>query len=333
MTVLLRVRMILRDNHGRTFEYIRIGVTDRCNLRCQYCMPAEGLQWKPQHQLASIAEYHQLFKIFSHWEIKKIRFTGGEPFIRKDFLAIVEMAKDFPFEDVAITTNGVLAHAALPTLKKWNIHRINFSLDTLDASRFHKITLRNDIDQVLDAIQIALSLDMKVSVNAVLQSDTTEIELLHMMDWAIEQNIHLRFIEEMPFNGQGISPDWNWNWRRVENLIQHHFPNQLIKCSTPNATAVSYKVEPSRGSVGYIPAYSRTFCGTCNRLRLTPEGNLHHCLYSNHHYPILQAIRDGKDHNLIDEEVSAFVLKKAINGFEAEKQNQDHWVSMAKIGG
>ena len=333
MTVLLRVRMILQDNHGRKIEYIRIGVTDRCNLRCQYCMPEEGLQWKPQNQLASKKEYQKIFELFQEWEIKKIRFTGGEPFLRKDFLDIVQLATQFPFQEIAITTNGVLAAPSLPYLKKWNVQKINFSLDTLDPHRFKKITRRNEFDKVVQAIQMALELEMHVSVNAVLQSDSTEQELQQMMDWAIEKNIHLRFIEEMPFNGQGISPDWNWNWRRVENLIQQHFANQLNKISHPNATSISYGMAHSDGSVGYIPAFSRTFCGTCNRLRLTPEGNLHHCLYSNQYYPILQSIREGKDPLQINDEVKAFVQKKAINGFEAEKQNHNQWVSMAKIGG
>jgi len=331
--VILRVHMKLIDHHQRTFEYIRIGVTDRCNLRCRYCMPADGLPWLEAKQLASLSEYQQMFEIFRSWEIKKIRFTGGEPFIRKDFMSIVELSQKMAFEDIGITTNGVLAQPHLPQLKNWNVQHINFSLDSIDPQRFEKITRRNDFDKVMSTIDMALELAMNVSVNAVLQSDTTEEEMHSMMQWALKKDVHIRFIEEMPFNGQGISPDWHWNWRRVENCILSQFPHAVKQAKKMGGTADAYKVMDSQGSLGIIPAYSRTFCGTCNRLRITPEGQLHHCLYSHQAYPLLQKMREGLSNDAITLEVAQFVKGKAINGFEAEKENQQPLASMAQIGG
>jgi molybdenum cofactor biosynthesis protein A len=325
--------MKLIDHHQRTFEYIRIGVTDKCNLRCQYCMPAEGLKWIPQSRHATIEEYQQLFELFSYWEIKKIRFTGGEPFIRKDFMTMVEMAKDKGFENIAITTNGVLTFPHLRKLKDWKVDNINFSMDSLDSIRFEKITRRNEWQRTMDSIEEALSINMNVSVNAVLLSDTTELEMHHMMNWALEKNIQIRFIEEMPFNGQGLAPDWHWNWRRVQNCILEKYPNAIKQEKKYGSTADVFKVDFSEGSIGIIAAYSRTFCGTCNRLRLTPEGNLHHCLYSHQSYPLLQQIREKKSLEEISSEVATFVQGKAINGFEAEKENQQQLASMAQIGG
>ncbi len=325
--------MKLIDHHQRTFEYIRIGVTDRYNLRCKYCMPADGLPWLEAKQLASLSEYQHMFELFRSWEIKKIRFTGGEPFIRKDFMSIVDISQQMDFENIAITTNGVLALPHLAQLKAWNVQNINFSLDSLDGQRFEKITRRKDIEKVLFAIDKALELGMKVSVNAVLQCDTTEEEMHNMMHWALEKSIHIRFIEEMPFNGQGITPDWHWNWRRVENCILSQFPDATKQVKKIGSTADVFQIKSSEGSLGIIPAYSRTFCGTCNRLRLTPEGNLHHCLYSHQAYPLLKKIREGLSSEYITQEVSAFVKGKAINGFEAEKENQQQLASMAQIGG
>lgn len=324
---------MLIDNHGRTFGYIRIGLTDQCNLRCQYCMPEEGLSWIPKKELMSLEELRLIFQMIKDWGIRKVRFTGGEPLVRKDFLDILSSANAMNFDSLHLTTNGVLTEKYLPELKKKGIHQINFSLDSLDTQKFERITRRDQLSTVLASIQEALRLGFKVIVNTVLLSETTEEECLALMKWSFNQGIHLRFIEEMPFNGQGKQPDWHWNWRRIEDMFFHHYPELIRNKITPHATSVSFCLSNQTGSVGYIAAYSRTFCGTCNRLRLTPEGHLYHCLYSEKYYHLLKALRSGKTQDEIYQEVSEFVKGKSINGFEAEKENQNFGMSMAKIGG
>jgi molybdenum cofactor biosynthesis protein A len=324
---------MLIDNHGRNFGYIRIGLTDQCNLRCQYCMPADGLCWIPKRELMSLEELKQILQMIEAWGIKKVRFTGGEPLVRKDFLDILSSANALNFDSLHLTTNGVLTEKYLPDLKGYGIDQINFSLDSLDPKKFELITRRNELAAVLSSIQKALRLGFKVNVNTVLLSDTTEEECMALMKWSFDQGIHLRFIEEMPFNGQGKQPDWHWNWRRIEDMFFHHYPELVRNQKAPHATSVSFGLSNQIGSIGYIAAYSRTFCGTCNRLRLTPEGHLYHCLYSEKYYPLLQTLRSGKSQDEIFHEVNEFVKGKSINGFEAEKENQNFGMSMAKMGG
>ncbi len=324
---------MLTDKHGRTFDYLRIGLTDQCNLRCQYCMPAEGLNWIPKSSLMSADELHTIMGWMKNWGIQKIRFTGGEPLMRKDFMEILSDANSLSFDSVHLTTNGVLTENYLPQLKEMGILQINFSLDSLDEKKNERITRRDHLSRVLSSIHSALEQGFKVNVNTVLLSDTSETECLQLMQWSWSKGIHLRFIEEMPFNGQGIQPDWHWNWRRIEEMILQHYPNAQKASRSPNSTSVSFESPNSQGSVGYIAAYSRTFCGTCNRLRLTPNGQLHHCLYSEKYYPLLEALRQGKKEVDIFSELQAFIQSKPINGFEAEKENQNLGISMAQIGG
>ena len=324
---------MLTDNHGRTFDYLRIGLTDQCNLRCQYCMPAEGLSWIPKTALMSLEELKQILQWTLSWGIKKVRFTGGEPLVRKDFMEILSHAHKLQFDSLHLTTNGVLTEKYLPELKDKGIHQINFSLDSLDPIQFERITRRDQLSIVLSSISEALRLGFKVNVNTVLLGDTTEEECLKLINWSFDQGIHLRFIEEMPFNGQGKQPDWHWNWRRIEDMFMQYYPELKKVHAAPHSTSVSFEQSNHTGSIGYIAAYSRTFCGTCNRLRLTPEGHLYHCLYSEKYYPLLQALRNGKAQDNIFHEVSEFVKGKSINGFEAEKENQNFGMSMAKMGG
>jgi len=324
---------MLVDNHGRNFGYIRIGLTDQCNLRCRYCMPEQGLSWIPKSELMTCDELKLLLGWLKNWGIGKVRFTGGEPLVRKDFLEILTHANELNFDSLHLTTNGLLTEKYLPEIKKLGIRHINFSLDTLDPIQFERITRRNEIHKVLSSIDMALELDFKINVNTVLLKDTTEEECVQLMTWSLEKGINLRFIEEMPFNGQGIQPDWHWNWRRIEEMFFDHFPLLTKMEPALNSTSVSFQIESKKGSVGYIAAYSRTFCGTCNRLRLTPDGRLHHCLYSEKFYPLLDELRKGKEEYEIFHEINIFVKGKSINGFEAEKENQHFGMSMAKIGG
>lgn len=324
--------MKLIDQHGRAFTYARIAIVDQCNLRCNYCMPEEGLKWISKKNWIQPDEFASIFKAFQEWGINKIRFTGGEPFVRPDFIKIAHHALDAGFSNIAITTNGTLLRNEISNLKKWGISKVNVSLDTLNPDRFHQITRRNLFHDVWSSINALHENQISFRINTVLLRDTSESEVLEMMQMADEKNWDWCFIEEMPFNGQGVAPDWNWNWRKIQSLIQSHFPSAQHVSMSSGDTTEYYELKHG-GRIGFIAAFSRTFCGTCNRLRLTPNGHLYHCLYSQESYPLLDRLRAGNTMQDLHHEIQQFLWKKAINGFEAEKENGNQMPSMAQIGG
>ncbi len=324
--------MKLEDQHGRTFSYLRIGVVDQCNLRCTYCMPEHGLQWISKKKWIQPEEFKTILHAFHNWGISKIRFTGGEPFVRPDFIQIAQDACAVGFENISITSNGTLLQKAIPTLSHFGISKVNVSLDTLDRHRFHQITRRDVWDDVWNSILDLEEKEIAFRINTVLLRETAEAEVIQMMQLAHDKKWDWCFIEEMPFNGQGVAPDWNWNWRKIQSLIQSQFPDAIHVPMLAGDTTEYFEL--SNGArLGFIAAFSRTFCGTCNRLRLTPNGNLHHCLYSEEAYPLLDRLREGKSMEELFPEIQAFLWKKAINGFEAEKENGNQLPSMAQIGG
>lgn len=324
--------MKLEDQHGRSFTYLRIGVVDQCNLRCTYCMPAEGLQWVSKKEWIQPDEFETIFQAFQKWGITKIRFTGGEPFVRPDFMDIVQRASVNGFDNISITSNGTLIQHAVMQLKHLGISKVNLSLDTLNREKFKQITRRDLFDEVWKAILTLEEQKIAFRINAVLLRETTEVEVIQMMQMAFDRKWDWCFIEEMPFNGQGVTPDWNWNWRKIQSMIQTQFPDARPISMTSGDTTEYFEL--SNGArIGFIAAFSRTFCGTCNRLRLTPNGHLHHCLYSQDAYPLLAQLRAGKTMEELYSEIQQFLWKKAINGFEAEKENGNQMPSMAQIGG
>jgi cyclic pyranopterin phosphate synthase len=269
---------------------------------------------------------------FHNWGISKIRFTGGEPFVRPDFIQIAQDACAVGFENISITSNGTLLQKAITKLSHFGISKVNVSLDTLDRLRFHQITRRDVWDDVWNSILDLEEKEIAFRINTVLLRETAEAEVIQMMQLAHDKKWDWCFIEEMPFNGQGVAPDWNWNWRKIQSLIQSQFPDAIHVPMLAGDTTEYFEL--SNGArLGFIAAFSRTFCGTCNRLRLTPNGNLHHCLYSQEAYPLLDRIREGKSMEELFPEIQAFLWKKAINGFEAEKENGNQLPSMAQIGG
>lgn len=327
---------MIYDNHGRLINYLRLAVTDRCNLRCFYCMPHDGLDWLPKKDLMSYEEMLRICSLLAKMGIEKVRITGGEPFVRKDLVIFLESLVQIKgIKGVSITTNGVLTAQYIPQLKKLGIHNINLSLDTLNRNRFFSITRRDELPSVLNTFNKLLENNMNVKLNAVVMDRKNTEDIIPLVKLTKDLPISVRFIEEMPFNGEGHQYSGiQWNYLRILEEIKKHFPGIEKKKDLPSSTSFNYNIPGHKGSVGIIAAYTRSFCGTCNRIRITPQGNLKTCLYDNGDLNIKDLMRDGFSDEKIIHCLSGSINKRAANGWEAEKNFSGNiHPSMAAIGG
>lgn len=329
---------ILFDNHGRPLNYLRLAVTDRCNLRCYYCMPEEGIKYLPKKELLSFEEIERLITILAGMGISKVRLTGGEPFVRTDLMALIEkIIHTRGITDVHITSNGILLGQHVKRLKELEIASVNLSLDTLDAERFKKITRRDDFTKTWNALQLLIENEILVKINSVVMDGKNIDDIIPMVELTKNENISVRFIEEMPFNGEGSHyPKLSWTYKRILEHIKAAFPD-LQKISDPeNATAYHYQVPGFKGNIGIIAAFSRTFCGTCNRLRITAQGVLKTCLYDDGVLNIKNLLRSGKSDEEIKRELLFAFNHRAKDGMQAEATRKRHpelTESMSTIGG
>lgn len=327
---------MLTDSFGRHIDYLRLAVTDRCNLRCRYCMPAEGLQWVPRESLLSYEEMMTLLGIFHELGITKLRFTGGEPFLRKDFMNLVEAVFEKKwFSQITITTNGTFTAPFVGRLKELGIHSINLSLDTLDADRFRQMTRRDDFVEVMKTFDLLLQHGIKTKINAVIMDGVNEEDIYSLTALTKTHPVDVRFIEEMPFNGHGGHHPLKWNHRAILQEIQSAFPDTVKMIDEPHSTSLNYTIKGHLGNVGIIPAYTRSFCGTCNRIRLTPSGEIKSCLYEKANTNLMKLLRDGASHDEIIAVIKQVVSKKAKDGITAESMRKADPVteSMSTIGG
>lgn len=329
---------MLVDNHGREISYVRLAVTDRCNLRCFYCMPEEGIRYLPKKDLLSFEEITRLMSILAPLGVSKVRFTGGEPFVRKDFMDLVKQVSAIEgVTDVHLTTNGVLTAPYVGQLKEAGVKSVNLSLDTLDRERFKAITRRDEFVNVMDTLNLLVEAGFKVKINAVVMEGKNTDDIIPLVQLTRDQNIDVRFIEEMPFNGEGSHyPVLTWTYRKILDYIKATFPDIDKLKDEPNSTSYNYRIKGHLGSIGVIAAFSRTFCGTCNRIRVTAQGTLKTCLYDNGVLNIRDLMRKGQSDEQIRRELLAAFSSRAKDGFEAEK-NRGTGVgvseSMSTIGG
>lgn len=321
------------DQHGRTIDYLRISVTDRCNLRCLYCMPEEGVSWKPHDAMLSIEEIVEFVRIAASEGFKRIRLTGGEPLVRKGIVELVKEIHDIPgIESVAMTTNGVLLPQMAHDLKLAGLSRVNISLDTLDAEQFKHITRRGNINEVFAGIDAALEQGFKpVKLNAVVVRSLHQ-DLLAFTRMSIDRPLHVRFIEYMPVGESSGNDGLGWT---KEDTIPNEELIALIneqaraaglgelKAITSRSDAPDgwgparyYQYEGALGTVGFISALSRHFCGECNRLRLTAEGELLPCLFSDERYDTKAALRSGDTKQVRE------VLREALGSKPDEHHNR-----------
>lgn len=329
---------MLTDNHGRKINYLRLAVTDRCNLRCFYCMPEEGLNWLARAELMTYEEMTRICSLLVAMGIEKIRITGGEPFVRKDIMVfLTSLSKINGLKEITLTTNGVLTAPYLPGLKKLGIKSINLSLDTLDANRFFSITGRDEFKNVMETLEQGLKHNMEMKLNAVVMEGKNTQDIIPLVEMTKHLPVNVRFIEEMPFNGDShVYGGVKWDYIRILQEIENHYPG-IQKIPDPlYSTSYNYKIPGHEGSVGIIAAYSRTFCGTCNRIRITPVGELKTCLYDNGILNIKDMLRNGTGEDELKAVLADRINTRAKDGWEAEQLRGNSigvHESMATIGG
>ncbi len=325
----------LLDNHGRELTYLRLAVTDRCNLRCTYCMPAEGINYMPERELLSWEEMFRLTRILHEMGIKKVRITGGEPFVRNgllDFLTNLAGLKDL---EICLTTNGVFIGEYIDSLKKLGVRHINLSLDSLDRDRFQQITRRDDFAKVYENLIRLIEAGFQVKINAVVMQGKNEDDIIALTEFAREHPVSVRFIEEMPFNGSGLVEEkLFWDHARILERIRSQFPDLKARPFLFGETANTYDIPGFKGNVGIIAAFTRTFCGSCNRIRLTAKGQVKTCLYDDGVFDMKPYLRS----EVSDQEVKAQFLtlfkSRPLDGFEAEHKRKGVITeSMTTIGG
>lgn len=323
---------ILQDKFGRNIDYLRLSVTDRCNLRCTYCMPKEGLKFADKSHLLSYEEIDQLIDLLGDMGLQKVRITGGEPFVRSGIMDCLRSLAAKPFlNSIAITSNLTLIAPHIEELKSLGINKVNVSLDALSRDRFHEITLRDQYDVVMDNLLKMIALDFDVKVNCVVMKGKNEDQLLPLLELARTRKVSIRFLEEMPFNGSGKAHE-TLNYHQIIDLISAHY--ELTKqIDLPNSTSQNYTISGFQGSVGVIPSFSRTFCGTCNRLRVSATGDLRTCLYGRNQLNVKELLRSDMSHKDIQLAIQQAVWQKPIDGFAAADENNNLYESMTKLGG
>lgn len=308
-----RIIETIKDQFGRTHNYLRISLTERCNLRCFYCMPEDGIPLRPRSQFMTKNEIFSIAKTFVELGVKKIRLTGGEPLVRNDVQEIIEMLSQLPIE-LAITTNGILVNKYIDTFLSCGLKSINISLDSLKKENFNDITRRDYFDMILSNIEELLHYDFKIKLNAVVMKGVNDDELIDFIEYTRYKNIHYRFIEFMPFIGN----QWDWNnglsYQEILSTIQSHYGEEVIKIEDEkNDTAKNFKIANYKGTFAIISSVTNPFCDTCNRIRLTADGKIKNCLFSNSETDLLSAFRNGEDiSNLILE--SLWNKKKSRGG-------------------
>lgn len=287
---------ILTDNFGRQHSYLRISLTELCNLRCTYCMPAEGIQLSQKSHIMNFDEVYSIAKTFVEHGVTKIRLTGGEPFVRKDVDIILKKLATLPVE-LAITSNAVIIDRFIPLLKECNIKNLNISLDSLVKEKFGQITRRNDFDKVINNIHLLINEGFNVKINAVLIKNFNDDEIIDFINFTKDLPINMRFIEFMPFDGNKWNKEKMVSLNEILNTVNHTFSeSEVIRLKdAPNDTSKNYKIDGYKGSFAIISSVTNPFCDSCNRLRLTANGRIKNCLFSVSESDLLTAIRQGKD--------------------------------------
>jgi len=325
----------LQDQFGRTFDYIRIAVTEKCNLRCTYCMPEEGVDFKHGDAILEAGEILRVIGTLARMGIKKVRFTGGEPLVRKDIVKLVAGAAGTPgIRGVHLTTNGLLFSRYAKDLRSAGLTGVNISLDSLDGDKFQRITRRTGVEKVLESVRLALELGFpRVKINVVLMRGFNEDELPAFCELTKDMAVTVRFIEFMPFDAHQIWESGE-HFASAENMVdkmKELYPG--IGDSTGTRTEHHiFQVPGYAGKIAVIPAFTRSLCGNCSRIRLTADGRIRNCLYSDDEYDVRQVLRsDAGDEGVVAVFREAFA-EKAKDGFEAKKRSAVKRVNIRDVG-
>ncbi len=306
----------LIDTFGRLHDNLRVSVTDRCNIRCFYCMPETDVKFQPREQILSFEEIERFVRVAVSLGVRKLRLTGGEPLVRKNLSTLVrKVAAIEGIEDIALTTNGVLLADQAEELYDAGLRRINVHLDTLDRERFHRITRRDDLEKVLEGIEVCRRLGYgPIKINAVAVKNLVEPDIVPLARFGRERDIEIRYIEFMPLDAQGL-------WERDRVLLADDILAMLEREIGPmieipdrdtRAPATEYRFADGVGRVGLIASVSRPFCLNCNRIRLTSDGKLRYCLFAIEEADVRALLRSGGSDDEIRGAIRASVAAKWI---------------------
>ena len=299
---------VLKDQFGRKHDYLRISLIEKCNLRCQYCMPEEGIPLTPSKFIMNASEIESLAKIFVGMGVKKIRLTGGEPLLRKDFEDILSRLAKLNV-DLSITTNGILADRFLPIFQKHQLKKVNFSLDTLKEERFKEITRRSGYEKTMENLDLFIREGFEVKLNIVLMKGINDDEVVDFVRFTKDLPISARFIEFMPFDGNKWDRSKMVSEQEVLSAVGSTLgsENLIALPDEENLTARKFQIKGYQGNFGVISSVTNPFCGTCNRIRLTANGRIKNCLFSNLETDLLTALRAGED---VEQLILESILRK-----------------------
>lgn len=327
---------MLVDNHNRRINYLRLAVTDRCNLRCNYCMPSEGINFEKNDKLLTIDELSRLSKIVVGQGIDKIRITGGEPFVRKDLMILLRnLTQLHGLNDISITTNATLIGPYISELKELGINNINVSLDAIDRETFQRITRRDLYDTVHNNLIRLITEGFNVRINFIALENQNTQDIIPILELMKHYPVSVRFLEEMPFNGGSRSFDaLSWSYKKILEHIRSKYPDFVKLPSPPTSTSINYKIKGHTSTFGLIPSFTRTFCGSCNRLRITATGDVITCLYGKPVTNLRDLMRSSNTKETIQAALISVLNKRAKTGFEAQQAHSGVFQSsMTSIGG
>jgi cyclic pyranopterin phosphate synthase len=326
----------LVDGHGRLIGDLRVSVTDRCNIRCQYCMPAEGLPWLERDEVLTFEEIARLVSLLSSMGVHDIRLTGGEPLVRRDFPRLAKMLSDIgDVADLSLTTNGFLLQRDAAALVEAGINRFNVSVDSLQRDRFYELTRRDALDQVLRGLELLASFPEAhpIKVNAVAIRGFTEEEVIPFARLARDAPYEVRFIEFMPLDADHAwSPAQVLTGAEIRSAIDQVFPLEL-EPREPHATARVYRFADGHGKIGFINPVSEPFCADCNRIRLTADGRLRTCLFSLNETDLRGPLRAGADDRELERIIRDAVWRKELKHHVGEPGFIQPDRTMSAIGG
>jgi cyclic pyranopterin phosphate synthase len=326
----------LRDGHGRPITSLRVSVTDRCNFRCQYCMPAEGMEWLPREQVLSFEEIERLVRLLARMGVSDLRLTGGEPLARRDFPQLLARLAPIPgLEDVSLTTNGYLLERQLPELVAAGLRRINVSLDSLVRHRFEQVTRRDALDRVLAALRAAEAYPElhPIKVNCVAMRGFTEAEVLPFAELARRRPYEVRFIEFMPLDADHTwDPGSVLSGEEIRAMIETEHRLEPVG-REPHATARVYRFADGAGRIGFVNPVSEPFCADCNRIRVTADGRLRTCLFSLAETDLREPLRSGAGDAELERVLRDAVWRKELKHHIAEPGFRQPARTMSAIGG
>jgi cyclic pyranopterin phosphate synthase len=326
----------LYDGHGRRISDLRVSVTDRCNFRCQYCMPAEGLPWLERAEVLTFEEIERLVRVMAAMGVTDLRLTGGEPLVRREFPRLVSMLARVPgLEDLSLTTNGYLLERDADALVEAGITRVNVSIDSLQKDRFFQVTRRDSLPQVLRGLEAIARHERvwPIKVNAVALRGFTEEEAIHFAEFARSTSFQVRFIEFMPLDGDHAwSADQVLTGDELREIIDRVYPLEEAP-REPHATARVFRFADGQGEIGFINPVSEPFCADCNRIRLTADGKLRTCLFSVNETDLREPLRSGTSDAELEAIIRAAVWRKELKHRVGEPGFRQPPRTMSAIGG